>query len=51
MMASRSKAGSRCETACGVAPHFQVAIIASKNSMLLGRPMVTSESGVTPASW
>src|SRR6266545_7875317 len=50
MIARRSKAGSGDESGCGVAPGFHAAIVASKNSIPFGRPMVTNESGVTPRS-
>ena len=49
-MARRSVVGSRSETGWGVAPAFHTAIVASMNSMPLGRPMVTKLSGVTPRS-
>ena len=49
-MALRSTAGSRDEIGCGVAPSFQTATVASKNSMPFGSPMVTKESRVTPRS-
>ena len=50
MIAPRSAAGSLDEMGCGVAPSFHTASTASKNSMLLGRPIVTNESGLTPSS-
>lgn len=50
IMAPRSMVGSRAETGCGVARAFQTAIVASTNSMPLGRPIVTELSGVTPSS-
>src|SRR4030095_13267235 len=34
-----------------VAPSFHAAIVASKKPMQLGKPIVTSEFGVTPTSW
>jgi len=49
MIARRSPAGSRDETGCGVAPSFQAATVASKNSMPFGRPIVTNASRVTPS--
>src|SRR5215472_7268078 len=50
MIALRSAVGSRDEIGCGVAPAFQVATTASKNSMPLGSPIVTNESRPTPRS-
>src|SRR5713226_7609701 len=44
MIALRSLLGSREEIGCGVAPSFQTARVASKNSMLFGRPTVTNVS-------
>jgi hypothetical protein len=35
---------------CGVAPTFHAAIVASTNSMLFGRPIVTKLSGATPSA-
>ena len=49
-MASRSAAGSRHEIGWGVAPSFQTAITASRNSAVFGSPMVTKRSGVTPSA-
>lgn len=49
MIACRSRAGSRWDTGCGVAPHFHAAMAASRNSMVFGSPIVTKESGVTPS--
>ena len=49
MIASRSMRGSFADTGCGVAPSFHTAIVASKNSMPFGRPIVTKESGFTPS--
>ena len=51
MIAWRSTGGSRCEIGCGVAPTFQVAIVASTNSIPFGSPIVTKLSGVTPSAW
>ena len=50
-MARRSAAGRREEMGCGVAPSFHAAIAASTKPIPLGRPIVTSESGVTPRRW
>ena len=51
MIACRSRAGSREDTGWGVAPHFHVAMAASRNSTVFGRPIVTNESRVTPSCW
>ena len=50
MIALRSAAGSLDEIGCGVAPSFQAAIVASKNPIPFGSPIVTNESRVTPRS-
>ena len=41
MIWSRSNFGSLADTGCGVAPAFQTAKLAMKNSMPFGRAMVT----------
>ena len=41
MIWSRSNLGSLADTGCGVAPAFQTAKLAMKNSMPFGRAMVT----------
>ena len=47
---SLSKRGSLAETGCGVAPSFQVAKEASKNSMPFGSAIVTKSFSPTPRS-
>src|SRR4029453_13286057 len=51
MVARRSAPGNGEEVGWGVAPSFHAAIVASKKPMQLGKPIVTSEFGVTPTSW
>src|SRR5207245_805065 len=49
-IALHSAAGRREDIGWGVAPSFQAASVASRNSMPFGRPIVTNESCRTPRS-
>ena len=49
-MAASSRAGSRADTGCGMAPIFHVATTATNQSTELGRAMVTRSPSFTPSS-